>query len=56
MSVKETLEDIRREQGWPTDDVILIIHTDKANQAKVEKALQDVGIKNSDGIEVVPSL
>ncbi len=54
MSIREIAEDIRRNKTWPPDDVIFVIHTNKANRAKVEKALQDVGIKDHNGVEIIP--
>ncbi len=53
MSIEDIVEEIRQEQKWSSKDVILVIRTDRENLPLVEKALNDVGISNNDGVEIV---
>lgn len=53
-ATQEVVDRIRRDCKWPPDDVILVIHTDKANSQKVMRALESVGISKQDGVEIVP--
>ena len=52
--VKERLEHIRKEMKWPNDDVLLVIHTNREQLPQVVKALESVGLKDNDGVELVP--
>ena len=51
---KDMMERIRSGNGWPEDDLMIVIHVKQKDREKVEKLLQETGLTDNDGVEVVP--
>ena len=50
--IKDMLEEIREENKWPKNDLLIVIHTTQDKRLELENALRSIGIKDSDGIEI----
>ena len=50
----EMLERIRTNRAWPEDDLLVVIHVKQKDRDKLENLLQEMGLKDNDGVEVVP--
>jgi hypothetical protein len=50
MIVKALLEDIRIEEKWAEDDIIVIVHVPRKNLMMLRLALEGIGLNDSVGL------
>ena len=54
-AMKDMLDRIRNGKAWPEDDLMIVIHVKQKDREKIEKLMQEMGLSDNDGVEVVPT-
>lgn len=50
----DALEDVRKDMQWPNDDLLIVLHIDRARLPILKQALNYAGLQDVDGVELRP--